>query len=276
MIIAKPFNIAAGAFPAGGSAYNIVGSKFFLLAASEPLNVQLYRGATLVADLEGFQGGLRAGPYCEAFNSVRLSTQSGLAGSALIGVGDEDMDYNPLAGALSFTNPATNALAQSAPAALSTPQNQSLLQQNFTTRAVLPNNAGSFGSIKIDSNGIAAPKTLTVYGINITNSGATAISVNLGTLASTVSIGAGILTAVNLFVGGAASVFTEVGANAVALIGEPPQKIIRVLSLAAGQQLDLDMSSAPIVLEKGATGMFLAQCTVANSPISFELRWSES
>lgn len=276
MIIAKPFNIAAGAFPDGGSTYNIVGSKFFLLAASEPLNVQLYRGASLVADLEGFQGGLRAGPYCEAFNSVRLTTQSGAAGNALIGVGDEDMDYNPMAGALNFTNPALSAVAQSQPTAISTALNQSLLQQNFTVRVALPNNAATYGSIKIDSNGVGALKKLAVNGINITNSGATAVSVILGFLNASGSIGAGPLTAINLFAGGAASVFTEVGANAVALFGQPPLNPLKVVQLAAGQQLDVDMSAAPFVLNKGATGMFVAQCQVANSPISYELRWSET
>lgn len=276
MIIAKPFSIAAGALPAGGSSFNIGGSKFFLLAASEPLFVKLYRGSWLVGDFTGFNGGLEAGPYCAEFTSFSLATQSGNAGNALIGVGDEDMAYNPLAGALNFTNPATNAGASQTPASLTSNAQQSQNGQNFTARDVIPNNAGTYGSIELSYGGIANIKTATITGLVITNSGATAVSVQIGTLASIFDAGLDAPPAYNLQSGGPAAVFNVSGGQSPGLGSAPAFKVLKLVQLAAGQQLLVDLTSAPIVLLKGAVASFMAQCTVANSPISYEVNWSET
>ena len=278
MIIAKPFSIAAGALPAGGSSYSIGGSKFFLLAASEPLNVQLFRGATLVGDLSGFNGGLSAGPFCEAFTSFSLSTQSGLAGNALIGVGDEALDYNPLAGTLNFSNPAGAATATPAPATISTSQQATVNQQNFGATVTVAAVAGDQATFEIAAGGYANPKQATINKLLVHNGSAAAVNVILTVASSYIGTSSAGAVAHNLFAGGAANTFT-VYAQAVATAGLPAPPTIsplKTVNIPANSDVEIDMTAAPIVLEKGVVRSFFVYCDTADVPITFSLDWSEA
>lgn len=272
MIIAKPFTIAAGALPAGGSSYSIGGTKFFLLAASEPLNVQLFRGATLVGDLSGFNGGLSAGPFCEAFTSFSLSTQSGLAGNALIGVGDEALDYNPLAGSLSFSTSQTNAQAIPAASLTDPATAQSQRQQNYTITNAFLAVVGDYDSLAIGNGGYANGKTITVKSVVITNPNAAAQSVQLGTAIA--SGGGADLTPINLYAGGAPSAF-YVTRN-VGHMATPPFNLVKEVQVPANGQLTVDLSLSPIVCPKGVAAIFWMQSMVTDIALTYEINWSES
>lgn len=268
MILAKPYTLAVG-----GSRYDVPGCKFFLLAASEPLNISLYSGTEKVAEIDGMQGGMKAGPFCPALSGFIAVTQSGAAGSALIGVGDEDMDYNPLAGALNFTNSNTSAVA--APIAAGLPAAQS--SQNGQNFSVIGNGAAvasAYSGISLSSSGVAATKTATVTGARLTNKSAAAVVVFLGVKASQVSAGGNLLTPTNRQLGGPASAFAVSAGTAADHSG-----IVSILSqvqVDANGFMDVDLSTSPVVLQKGAVGDFLMQALTADVEVDFEILWTES
>lgn len=270
MILAKPLSIAAGAFPAGGSTYNLVGTRFFLLAASEPLNVQLYRGSTLVGDFSGFNGGMKAGPYCEAFTSVRLSTQSALAGNALIGVGDEDMDYNPVAGTLNFTNPGANTSAISPATNAQISGSQANFSALLTIAASVGQNAiVTLGNITGQANG----KTATVNSVTLTNNSAGPMTLNLG-LSTVTGLSNVVATPTNLYGGGPGPSLSLFGGAGGSLGGPPNFDIFKVVTLAAAQVLDIDFSGAPPFLPLGKNS-FAIESVTADASLSVAVQWSE-
>lgn len=277
MIIAKSFSIAAGALPAGGSAYSIGGSKFFLLAASEPLNIQLYKNAKLVGDLTGFNGGLSVGPFCEAFTSFSLATQSGLIGDALIGVGDETIDYNPLAGTLNFSNPAGAATATPAPATVSTGQQTTVNQQNFGATVTVAASAGNVAEFELACGGFPNPKQATINKLRVHNSGAAAVNVILSVASSFIVITDAGPVANNLFAGGAANTFTVYAkAGPSAGLPTPPTiKLLKTVNIPAASDVEIDLTSAPIVLQKGPVRSLFVYCDTPNTAITFSLDWAE-
>lgn len=273
MILVKPYQIAAGS---NGSRYDVPGSKFFLLAASEPLNIVLYAGTQRVGEIDGMQGGLEVGPFCPELTGFNVTTQSGLAGSAIIGIGEEDMSYNPLAGTLTFTNPAINSNANATPATSSAEALQSLNQLNFSAFASVAAVASQFCSIEIGNGGIGNAKTATITGVILNNKGAATVSVQLGTGPESISLTGGTVTPVNVYSGGRASVF-NVYEGVDGVVRTPPQfNLMRSVQLAAGEQAEIDLTKNPIILPAGVVASFVAQCTTADSPVDFEVHWTET
>lgn len=269
MILVKPYQIAAG-----GSRYDVPGAKFFLLAASEPLNVELYAGTQRVGEVDGMQGGLEVGPFCPALTGFKVTTQSGLAGSALIGVGEEEMSYNPLAGALSFTNPAAGAIA--VPVITTLGNQTSHAQQNFGVSASLAAVAAAVPALEISNGGSANGKTATINGIHISNPGAVAINVTIAVVAASVGLN-GTQTINNFYTNGVASAFSctaNTGAPA-GFPGPPTIKILKVINIAAGGSQDIDLSRSPIILPVGTAASLWIVSDTVDQAITYGVEWSE-
>lgn len=271
MITAKPFIIAAGVLPVGGSNYQIVGTKLFLLAASEPLFIKIFKGSELVGDFSGFNGGLEAGPFCEPFTAFSLATQSGLAGNALIGIGDDDMGYNPLAGTLNFSDSATNA------GALPTPT--SFNQHNFAAAITVPAGVGDLAILELGNGGPNNQKNAIISGLRIYNPSAAPVNINLGLLNSfLIGIGAAGAVGGNLFITGPIYVF-GLYAGVIPPAGLPNPGtfgLAKEIHVPANTDVVVDLSAEPVVLPKGTQASFIAWCDTADTEIVFSLNWSES
>lgn len=270
MITAKPFAIAGGASPVGGATYNLVGSKFSLLAASEPLNIKLFVKTQQVADLQGFTAGLDAGPFCPPFTMIQIETQSGNAGNAIIGVGDEDISYNPMAGTLTFSNPAVSANAQ--PVATNTnPLTSAQAGNYFSVAAVVPAVAAEFGFFQIDNNGAVNAKRATITGIRLTNPNAAALSFTIATFGSTYTPTTNPLQH-NMLAGGPASLFA-CGVGSAASFGGV-QQLLKNPTVEPNNTLDVQLD-APIVLPVGVLQSLEITAQTLDVPFTVEVLWTE-
>ncbi len=269
MITAKPFAIAGGFSPAGGATYNLVGSKFSLLAASEPLNVKLFVNTQQVADLQGFIAGLDAGPFCPPFTKIQIETQSGNVGNAIIGVGDEDISYNPMAGTLTFSNPAVSAAAQ--PLATNTnPLTSAQAGNYFSTAAVLPAVAGQFGIVQLSNNGYVNAARATITGIRLTNPNAAPLSFQIATLAADYSFATNVQIN-GMLAGGPLSKFICTSETGVAFVG---LKILKIPTVSANSTLDVQLN-APIVLPIGVVQSLIILAQTVDAAFTAELIWAE-
>ncbi len=270
MITAKPFAIAGGSSPAGGATYNLVGSKFSLLAASEPLNIKLFVKTQQVADLQGFIAGLEAGPFCPPFTKIQMETQSGNVGNAIIGVGDEDIAYNPMAGTLTFSNPAVSAAAQSL-ATNTNPLTSAQAGNYFSVAAVVPAVSAAFGFLQIGNNGYANGKRATITGIRLTNPNAVALSFTIATLGSNYIPTTNPLPN-NMLAGGSGSFFI-CGVGAAASFGGV-QHLLKNPTVEANSTLDVQLD-APIVLPVGVVQSLEIIAQTLDIPFTVEVLWTE-
>ena len=270
MITAKPFAIAGGFSPAGGATYNLVGSKFSLLAASEPLNIKLFVNTQQVADLQGFIAGLDAGPFCPPFTKIQIETQSGNVGNAIIGVGDEDISYNPMAGTLTFSNPAVSAAAQ--PLATNTnPLTSAQAGNYFSVAATVAGVAAEFGFVQFGDRGYVNLARATITGIRLTNPNAAALSFTVSTLASSYATTAN-APIHNMLAGGPNSnFFCDTGTDAS--FGGV-QQLLKNPVVSANSTLDVQLD-APIVLPIAATQSLVITAQTVDVPFTVEMLWTE-
>lgn len=280
MILAKPFAIAAGALPVGGSSYQITGTKLFLVAASEPVFIQIFRGTQLVGDFDGFNGGLEAGPYCEPFTSFKIATKSGLAGNALIGVGDDDMAYNPLAGAMTFSQPQQSALANPTSPSVSISANSSLNQENFMCYVDILAVAAQQAIIELSNQVTVNQKTAIITSLRFHNFGAAEVNFVLGFMRDNYPLAA-TYEGINLFNSVNAGVAEfSFAAEAVSAAGLPtvsPSALILLttIGLPPGVDIVLDLSETPMILNVGEGSSFVGFCDTADTQVGVTINWTE-
>lgn len=250
------------------------GTRFYLLAASEPMTIKLYRDTQIVGEADGFVGGLELGPFCEPFTRWSAQTQSGKAGSVLVGVGDDPMAYNPLAGTLSFSNPlaGTSATQPATPSASSA----SVSAGNaYSAIFTVPAQAGLQSYFQISAGGYPDPKTITIKKIVLRNPTATAQVFNIGRMASQMIGAVGTVNAQNLLSGGAVSAFSfNTGGTSL----NPPTGWAYSFSrqVDANSELEIDLADNPVIGQEGTTTYPTIYCTTLDAAIAGEVIWEEA
>lgn len=244
------------------------GTRFYLLAATTPVKIILYRDTQVIGEADGFLSGLELGPFCEAFTRWSATPLNGSAGSVLVGIGDDPMSYNPVAGTLSFSNPSANASAIVSRASVTS-------GIAFSAIFSIPAQATGMNLFQIEAGGFANPKTITVKKIVLRNTTAAAQIYNIGKVASQLGGALGTVNAQNLQSGGAASAFSfstsDTGAN-------PPGVWTYAFSrqVDPNSELEIDLTDNPLVCPAGIVAYPTIYCTTVNSPIAGEVIWEET
>lgn len=92
------FVIPAAGAPGGIQlTQGVSGRFFFIVAASENLNLQVFNGSSQVGDFKGFGGGLGQW-FPDGFTRIEIQTVSGNAGTITLLVGEDISSYTALTG----------------------------------------------------------------------------------------------------------------------------------------------------------------------------------
>lgn len=247
------------------------GTRFYLLAASSPMVIKLYRDTQIVGEADGFTAGLELGPFCEPFTRWSATPQNGIAGSVLVGVGDDPMNYNPLGGALAFTNPAAGASAQPV-GANSVPQTDiSQGGNNYRVAGVQAAVAGKQSFVELSGGGALLAVRVTLNLIQLTNPGAAPITVTVGIFDSHYSAANAYTPSNVLGTGGASKVDVQSDAS----VGFSAFSTLSILTIAAGATAQVDLTQGPIVLSAGSFNELFCVCSQVDAALGFEFGWTE-
>lgn len=266
-IKAKSYSIGATETP-----FAEPGTRFYLLAASTPVNIKLYRDTQIVGEADGFVGGLELGPFCEPFTRWSATPQNGVAASVLAGVGDDPMGYNPIAGTLVFSDALAGADATPVGASQTPQVIATRAASNYRASGVIATATASENSfINAGNDGIQTNGPFTFTKIWITNNGAASQTFQIG-------VGTGLFhggtsyTGSNCVSGGAASKCNiQSGAVNAAIWGT----VLLQRTVAAGAQVEIDLSNNPIQIAAANNNSLIIYCPAQDVGFTCDLEWSE-